>query len=79
MTTECTCGCNAPGEKGFDRITPGQYKGRGAGYLLKKLRLHWTVVAPNGAEVPAHPLPLTLDEANLLASRHARENGHGHP
>lgn len=77
----CTCGCMARGP-GFDQSgARGVWVGRGAGYQLVKLAVGWDVLDPRGVglSLPEDERPQTLDDANALAVRLAREAGHGHP
>ena len=59
----------------------GIWIGRGAGYQLVKLEVGWDVLDPRGVglSLPEDERPQTLDDANALAVRLAREAGHGHP
>lgn len=78
----CPCrGCrSAPERPGFEHIGVGMWLGQGAGYVLLWRRDGWEPLEPDGASlVHGRPLPKTMDEANALATRHARESGHDHP
>lgn len=94
--TYCKCGCNQqPARAGFEQVEPGRWKGRGAGYEIRRVLLGWAVRGPNGdiedeqgavdkaqrrsALLAQQPIPTTMDEANMVATLHARAAGHGHP
>lgn len=78
----CSCGCMEPRRQGFES-TPvqGIYKGRGAGYQLVRRKLGWDVIDEKGRSIyaVARVLATSLDAANMAATKHAREAGHGHP
>lgn len=57
----------------------GVWLGQGAGYMLVKSPTRWRVLDPNGLEIEPHPKADTMDEANSLATKHARAAGHAHP